>query len=276
MDFIYSDAVWDRPEALADIHCRNPQRVKYGQQGYAMNEAEIKAMREQLNPTQRFVFDAIMQEVEPDQTDAHNHTPRRYFDKVRDGCHRRFRLYRLDYAEGCEPGTHATGYAWGVLSAMLIKAEDVMAECGGDEQEIRNLFTHYVYKTAERELMHRKCLVNFEELDGVAQVNEDPEKNEQERKPTQDPWTRLERFFTELERFFTERGCEREFHYLRAAFTLLPVLKRFEQNAGDERVPHGTHQILADALLISPENSRTLMKNTVRVYEEFVRTYYGG
>lgn len=290
MDFIYCDAVWDTPEASADIICQNPQRVKCGQQGYDMSEADIQAMREGLNDTQRFVFDAIMREVEPDQMNAPNWKPRRHYDRIRDCCHRDFRLYQLDEARGYKSKTHASEFAKDVLYDMLCDADNVIAECGWDEQKIRQLFTHYVYKAAERKLEEQQRLTSLETLGREASdesegANEDSDleslgrdapdkaKGANEDSDEIDDKTRIS--FAQIERFFTERGYEREFRYLCAALALIHELKRFESDEEAKRVPHGTHQILADALLISPQNSRTLMKNTVRVFNELKRDLGG-
>lgn len=285
MDFIYGDAAWDTPEASADIICQNPQRVKCGQQGYDMKEADIQAMREGLNDTQRFVFDAIMREVEPDQTVAHDHTPRRHFENVRDGCHQRFRLYMMDKAEGCEPRTHATMYALGVLSAMVSMADSVIAECGENEREIRKLFTHYVYNTAQREIEHKQRFISSETLDSVsapptengASAPTTDKSEKEERKRERKELSALEEYWKLLEQFFTERGREREFRYFRAAYDLYAEFESRALGQSNDHAPHRMHLILSDALLISPENSRTLMKNALRIYREFIQqTYFGG
>lgn len=285
MDFIYGDAAWDTPEASADIIYRNPHRVKYGQQGYEMREADIQAMREGLNAKQRFVFDAIMREIEPDQTVAHDHTLRRHFENVRDGCHKRFRLYLIDKKEGRKPKEHATACAYEVLIAMVSMADSVIAECGENEQEIRKLFTHYVYNTVQREINHQQRFIPCETLDNVsapptqnraaAPTTDKSEKEELKRKRRE--LSELEEFWNRLEQFFTERGREREFRYFRAAYDLYPEFESRALEKSDGNAPHRIHLILSDALLISPENSRTLMKKVLRIYREFIeQTYFGG
>jgi hypothetical protein len=164
------------------------------------------------------------------------------------------------------PFAEAHKEALAVRAAMLKRADDVIAECGGDSAAIRKLFVHYVYKSVERDIKdYRRCEnIDTENL---------PNKASDDVNSADTDWAKA--LWTLLAQFFQERGYEREFRYLQAG-SILFGMALFDRGSGKQRAPHRTHVVLADALLISEENSRQLMRRVVKVFEEFCNHYSGG